>query len=107
MSKGKKIKFVTGRFVYITMPDKPKTKVIVDENTKEALQKAMLKELRITTIYAKGDLVSEKIKVGDSVLVNPATLANPGTVMITLEDEGGKEVIVALIQDYDIIHVWE
>lgn len=102
----KKIKFVMGRFIYITMPPKPETKVIIDHNTKEALQKAMLKELRVTTIYAKGELVSDKLNVGDRVLVNPSALANPATVMISLE-ENGKEIVVALIQDFDIIHVWD
>lgn len=107
MTKAKKIKFVTGRFVYITMPPKPKSKVIVDENTKEALQKTMLKALRVTTIYAKGKLVDKDLNVGDEVLVNPATLAAPTTVMISLEGDKGEEIVVALIQDYDIIHVWE
>lgn len=106
MTKKNKIKFVLGRFVYIEMPEKPETKIIVDENTKEALQKAMLKELRITTIYAVGESANKNLKVGDKVLVNPASLANPNTVMISIEEDG-KEIIIALIQDFDIIHVWD
>jgi hypothetical protein len=102
-----KIKFVMGRFIYIEMPPKPETKVIVDENTKEALQKAMLENLRVTTVFAKGDAVSDKINVGDKVLVNPASLANPSTSIITLKNSEDEDVVVALIQDYDIIHVWD
>lgn len=101
-----KIKLVTGRHVYIQIPPKKEGKVIVDENTKEALQKAMLQHLKVTTVFAKGDMVTDKINVGDKVLVDPAALTNPNTVKLTLENDEGESVDVALVQDYHIIHVW-
>jgi hypothetical protein len=103
----KKIKFLTGRYLYVELPPKPNSKIIVDENTKEALHKTMLKELRVLTVFAKGELVSDKISIGDKVLVDPSALSSPSVVIIPLENNQGEEKIVALIQDYQIIHVWE
>lgn len=89
------------------MPPKEDSKVIVDENTKAALQKAMLKRLSRLKVFAVGELVTKFVQKGDEVLVDPSALTDERTPIITVEDDNGKEVIVVLIQDHNIIHVWE
>ena len=103
----KKIKHLTGRNIYLQMPPKKDTKVIVDENTKEALQKTMLKELSSLTIHSIGPLADKNLNVGDKVLVDPKSISGQGTVIIPLEDDKGEEIMVVLVQDYQIIHVWD
>lgn len=102
-----KIKFLSGRYVYLEMPEIPKSKVIVDENTKDALQKALLKEHSRLKIFAKGPLVAPEFAVGEYVLAHPSALTNIGTVIIPLEDETGRKFEVVLVQDHQLIHVWE
>ena len=88
-----------GNRIYVNVPKKEESKIIVDENTKEALQKEMLKKMSRLTIYDVGDSVS-MVKPGDTVLVNPAKLTD--ALLIPLSED--KDVL--LISPFDIIHVW-
>lgn len=104
----KKIKTLLGRSVYLEMPPQEKSAVIVDENTKEALQKVMLEKLKSLKVHSVGSMADKNIKVGDKVLVRPAALSGQHTVIIPLEGETKDEkILVILVQDHDIIHVWE
>ena len=94
---------VLGRYVYITLPPKEKSKVIVDENTKEELQKQLLKKFKRLQIWNTGELANPKLKAGQWVLVNPSALSR--AEMVPFEEEGA-EIVRALVQDFDIIHIW-
>jgi co-chaperonin GroES (HSP10) len=87
-----------GNRVFLQMPKKEESKLIVDENTKEALNKEMLKKFSKLKVHSVGDTVST-VKVGDEVLVDPNHLQKSPII-----DLNGEEVI--LIAVYDIILVW-
>lgn len=90
-----------GNRVYLNMPKKEESKLIVDENTKEALKKELLNKMSKLTVYAVGDLVTS-IKPGDEVLVDPEALARKATIIPLSED---KEVL--LVSPFDIVHIWK
>jgi hypothetical protein len=92
-------KKLRGNRVYLELPKKEESKLVVDENTKEALQKEMLKKMSKLNVYAVGDLVTD-ITPGDDVLVDPTALSK--ALIIPLSDE--KEVL--LVSPFDIVHVW-
>ena len=45
-------KKLLGNRIYVEMPKKEESKLVVDENTKEALQREMLKKMSKLTVYA-------------------------------------------------------
>lgn len=90
-----------GNRVYLNMPKKEESKLIVDENTKEALKKELLNKMSKLTVYAVGDLVTS-LEVGDEVLVDPEALARKATIIPLSED---KEVL--LVSPFDIVHIWK
>lgn len=92
-------KKLLGNRIYVEIPKKEESKLVVDENTKEALQREMLKKMSKLTVYAVGDLVTN-ISVGDVILVDPGSLSKAH--VIPLSDE--KDVL--LISPFDVIHVW-
>ena len=95
----KEFKKLRGNRVYVEIPKKEESKLIVDENTKEALQKEMLKKMSKLIVYAVGELVTD-IKEKDVVLVDPGKLKD--ALLIPLSDE--KDVL--LISPFDIVHIW-
>jgi hypothetical protein len=99
MSK-KPYKQLLGNRVYLELPRKEESKIIVDENTKEALQKELIKKMSKLKVYDKGDFI-DNIKVGDIVLVDPSKITN-AVVIPNL----GLDVDIILISPFDIIHVW-
>ena len=90
-----------GNRVYLNMPKKEESKLIVDENTKDALKKELLNKMSKLTVYAVGDLVTS-IKPGDEVLVDPEALARKATIIPLSEN---KEVL--LVSPFDIVHIWK
>jgi hypothetical protein len=95
----KEFKKLIGNRIYVELPKKEESKLIVDENTKEALQKEMLKKMSKLKVYAVGDLVTNVIE-GDMILVDPSSLSK--APLIPLSDD--KDVL--LISPFDVIHVW-
>lgn len=94
-------KKLLGNRVYLELPKKDdESKIIVDENTKEALQKELLKKMSRLKVYAVGDLVST-ISVGDVVLVDPMALRDKATVVPI-----NSELELLLVSPFDIVHVW-
>jgi hypothetical protein len=81
------------------MPPQEESKLVVDENTKEALQREMLKTFSKLTVHSVGDTVTI-VKKGDVILVDPAAL-NKATLVPLSEDE-----TVLLISPFDVIMVW-
>jgi len=92
-------KALLGNRIYVEIPKKDESKIIVDENTKEALQREMLKKMAKLTVYDAGDLVST-VKAGDVILVDPGKLKD--AMVIPLSDD--KDVL--LVSPFDVIHVW-
>lgn len=97
MNKG--FKKLLGNRIYVEMPKKEESKLIVDENTKEALHKEMLKKMSKLTVYAVGDTVTN-VAEGDVILVDPASLSKAPLIPLS-EDKD-----VLLISPFDVIHVW-
>ena len=95
----KPYKALLGNRIYVKVPKKEESKLIVDENTKEELQRQMLKKMSRLTVFDVGDIVTN-IKAGDSVLVDPGKLKD--AMVIPLSDD--KDVL--LVSPFDIIHVW-
>jgi len=90
-----------GNRVYLEMPvQEEENKLIVDENTKEALQREMLNKMSKLKVVQVGTVVTE-IKVGDWVLVDPAALNKATLVPINDKDERA-----ILVSPFDIIQVW-
>ena len=89
-----------GNRIYLEMPKQDEdSKLIVDDNTKEALQREMLKKFSKLTVHTVGDIVTT-IKAGDVVLVDPGTLTKAPLVNLS-EDEQ-----VLLVSPFDVIMIW-
>lgn len=87
-----------GNRIFLEMPKKEDSKLIVDENTKEALNKEMLKKLSKLKVDSVGDTVTN-INIGDMVLVDPNHLQKCPIIEVE-----GKELI--LISPFDVILIW-
>jgi hypothetical protein len=81
------------------MPKKEESKLIVDENTKEALEKEMLKKLSKLVIHSVGDTI-QNLKKGDVILVDPASLQKAPLISLTEEE------VVMLVSPFDVIYKW-
>jgi len=89
-----------GNRIYLEVPKQVEdNKLIVDENTKEALQREMLKKFSKLTVHSVGDIVTT-IKAGDVVLVDPAKVSQ-GQLVDLSEDEQ-----VILVSPFDVIMIW-
>jgi hypothetical protein len=88
-----------GNRIFLEMPKKDESKLIVDENTKEALQKEMLKKMSKLTVHSVGDLVTS-IKKGDVVLVDPQALQKAPLIPLSDEEQ------VMLVSPFDVIMLW-
>jgi hypothetical protein len=82
----------------LDLPKKEEGKLIVDENTKEALEKEMMQKLNKLSVYAVGDLVTD-IKPGDEILVDPTSLQKSPVIPIGDENK-------LLVSPFDVILVW-
>ena len=87
-----------GNRIFLEMPKKEESKLIVDENTKEALNKEMLKKLSKLKVDSVGDTVTN-VKENDLVLVDPNHLQKCPIIEVE-----GRELI--LVSPFDVILVW-
>lgn len=76
------------------------SKLIVDDNTKEALQRELLNKMSKLKVLQVGTIVTE-IKEGDWVLVDPAAL-NKAT-LVPINDNDDRAILVS---PFDIIQIW-
>ncbi len=91
-----------GNRIYLEMPkEDTESKLIVDENTKEALERELLNKMSKLKVVQVGTVVTE-IKVGDWVLVDPAAL-NKAT-LVPISEDGEERVI--LVSPFDVIQIW-
>ncbi len=91
-----------GNRIYLEMPKKEESKVIVDENTKEALQKELLKKMSRLKVHSVGTAITDPdLVVGCEVLVDPSALRDKAVVIPLSDDEE-----VMLVSIFDIIYIW-
>lgn len=91
-----------GNRLYLEIPKKEDSKLIVDENTKEALQKEMLKKMSRLKVHSVGTGITDPdIKVGTEVLVDPSALRDKALVIPLSDTED-----VMLVSIFDVIHIW-
>ena len=88
-----------GNRVYVEVPEQKKSKLEVDANTKEALQREMLKKMSKLKCYDVGELVTA-FKAGDEILVDPSKLKDAHLIPLTDDKQ------VLLVSPFDVIHVW-
>jgi hypothetical protein len=88
-----------GNRIYLEMPKKEESKLIVDDNTKESLEKEMLKKMNKLKVHSIGT-ANMDVKIGDFVLVDPAALSK--APLIPLSDDE----TVLLVSPFDIIQIW-
>ena len=89
-----------GNRIYLEMPAQTEeNKLIVDENTKEALQREMLKKYSKLTVHTVGDTVST-VKTGDVVLVDPSVLSKAPLIELSETEQ------VILVSPFDVIMIW-
>jgi hypothetical protein len=88
-----------GNRIYLEIPKKEESKLIVDENTKESLEKEMLKKMNKLKVHSIGT-ANMDVKVGDFVLMDPAALSKAPLIPLS-EDE-----TVLLVSPFDVIQIW-
>jgi hypothetical protein len=93
-------KLLGNRILLEMPPQDDNSKLIVDENTKEALQRELLNKMSKLKVLQVGTIVTE-IKEGDYVLVDPAALNKATLVPINDKDERA-----ILVSPFDIIQIW-
>ena len=90
-----------GNRIYLEMPPQDdNSKLIVDDNTKEAVQRELLNKMSKLKVVQVGTSVTE-IKIGEWVLVDPAALNKATLVPINDNDDR-----VILVSPFDVIMVW-
>ena len=91
-----------GNRIYLEMPKKEESKLIVDENTKEALQKELLKKMSRLKVHSVGTAITDPdLKIGVEVLVDPTALRDKTLIIPLSENED-----VMLVSIFDIVHIW-
>ena len=89
-----------GNRIYLEIPKKEESKLIVDDNTKEALEKEMIKKMSKLVVHSVGTANME-VKPGDVVLIDPAALSK--APLIPLSDDE----TVLLVSPFDVIMIWD
>lgn len=91
-----------GNRIYLEMPKKEESKLIVDENTKEALQKELLKKMSRLKVHSVGTAITDPdLVIGCEVLVDPTALRDKTLIIPLSENEN-----VMLVSIFDIVHIW-
>jgi len=93
-------KLLGNRILLELPPQDENSKLIVDENTKEALQRELLNKMSKLKVLQVGTIVTE-IKAGDVVLVDPAAL-NKST-LVPINDNDDRAILVS---PFDVIQIW-
>jgi len=88
-----------GNRIYLEIPKKEESKLIVDENTKEALEKEMIKKMGKLRVHSIGTANMEVV-IGDYVLVDPAALSKAPIVPLSDDEQ------VLLVSPFDVIMIW-
>lgn len=90
-----------GNRILLQMPPQDEdNKIVVDENTKEALQRELLNKMSKLKVLQVGTIVTE-IKEGDWVLVDPAALNK--SILVPINDQDDRAILVS---PFDVIQIW-
>ena len=88
-----------GNRIFLELPKKEESKLIVDENTKEALEKEMIKKMSSLTVFAVGTAITDPdLVVGAKVFVDPSALSK--ALVIPKGDDN-----VLLVSPFDIVEI--
>ncbi len=91
-----------GNRIFLEIPKKEESKLFVDDNTKESLNKEMLKKLSKFKVHSVGTAITDPdLKVGVYVLVDPVALRDK-TLVVPISDTED----VLLVSVFDIIQIW-
>jgi hypothetical protein len=93
----KPYKKLLGNRIYLLF-EQEESPVIVDENTKIALQEAFAKKMLRAKVYDVGTTVLD-IKKNEEVLVDPKALQNASVIPLG-------DINVLLVSPFDVVHVW-
>jgi hypothetical protein len=96
MAEFKKLR---GNRVFLEIPKKDDSKIIVDENTREAMNRALVQTFRKLKIYEVGDLITDLNK-GDFVLVDPEMLKRAPIIPLSETRD------VLMISQFDVALIW-
>lgn len=88
-----------GNRIFVEMPKQEESKLVVDENTKEALQMEMLKKMSKVKVHSVGSTVVG-IAAGDIILVDPFALSKAILIPLTETET------VLLVSPFDVILKW-
>lgn len=95
----KPYRVLLGNRIYLELPKQEESKVIVDENTKEALMKEFSKKLQKVVVYDKGETVNN-VEIGDVVMADHKALSSAPVIDL------GNGTTVILVSPFDIVHIW-
>ncbi len=95
---GKGFKQLWGNKIYLIMPEKEESKVILAPELNKDLEKEFIAKFDKLEIYAVGDVVT-KFKEGEKVLVDPTSLRRSPVIEVN-------KMKLLLISDHDIVHTW-
>ena len=94
-------KKLLGNRIYLELPPKEESKVIVDENTKEALNRELLVKMSKLKIHSVGSgITNEDLVPGAIILLDPSAMAKAPIIPLTSTEN------VLLVSPFDIIHIW-
>lgn len=97
----KAFKKLLGNRIYLDAPPESESKLIVDDNTKQALIKEMYKKMNKIRIHTVGSSITDPdIVEGTYILVDPATLSQAPLIPLS------KDESVLMISIFDVIMVW-
>ena len=88
-----------GNRIFLEIPKKEESKLIVDENTKESLEKEMLKKMSKLAVHSVGDTI-QNFKKGDILLIDPSALQKAPLIPLSEEEQ------VLLVSPFDVIYKW-
>jgi len=88
-----------GRRVYLEIPEEPKSNIILDDESKAALEAERLRRYGRLTVYAVGaDCVD--LTEGDEVMIDPSSVSRVLKIPLTADKD------VLLVSYFDIAHIW-
>lgn len=88
-----------GNRIFLNIPKKEETKLIIDHNTKEDLEKEMFAKMKKLVVHSVGGNILD-IKPGDIVLVEASGLRKAEIIPLSDAED------VLMINYYDVIGVW-
>jgi len=102
----KEFKQLRGNRIYLEIPEDPKSNIILDEESKAALELEKVKKWGRLKVYAVGSAVNHGVdeqfhlKEGDEIMLDPSSVSKIMRIPLSLDRE------VILISSFDIAHVW-